>query len=124
MPIDGHSPHTPIPGLTEAERTWAMFMHLTTIVAHSLCPVVPALVMWLVKRKDSAYLDDTGKEVVNFQISLIVYYICAAILTVVLIGFPLFLGVFALAIVGLIKGTIAANRGQYFRYPMCIRFIR
>ncbi|MCC6425907.1 MAG: DUF4870 domain-containing protein [Phycisphaerales bacterium] len=101
-----------------------MFMHLTTIVSNSLIPIVPALIMWLVKRKDSEFLDDTGKEVLNFQISLVIYGIISGILMVIVIGIPLFVAVYILAIVGLIKGAIAANKGRYFRYPMCIRFIK
>ncbi len=124
MPIDGYATDATAQDLSEDQRTWGLFMHLSTIVSLTLCPVVPGVIMWLIKRKDSSYLDDTGKEVLNFQITLILYFILSGILTVVIVGIPLALAVFALAVVGIIKGTIAGNKGRYFRYPMCIRMIR
>lgn len=123
MHMDGSMDDAAVPGLSEDERTWGLFVHLSTVVALTLCPVVPGLVMYFVKRKQSHYMRDTCAEVLNFQISLLVYMFVGGILTVVLIGFPILLAVYALGIFGLIKGTIAGNRGRYFRYPMCLRII-
>ncbi|GMV25124.1 MAG: hypothetical protein AMXMBFR58_11550 [Phycisphaerae bacterium] len=112
------------PNLSEAHRTWGLFMHLSTIVSMMVFPVVPALVLWLIKRKESPFLDDTGKEVINFQISLFLYSMLSALLAAILIGIPLAIGVMVLGVVGIIKGTIAGSKGHYFRYPMCIRMVR
>jgi len=75
---------------------------------------------------------------VNFQLSLIALavlgVVAGIIFSVVTLGFgavivgPLApLGVAALMVlnaVGTIRGAIAANRGEYYRYPMCYRFIK
>lgn len=111
------------PDASPAERTYATFTHLTLLLAHAAIPVVPALIMWLIKRKDSPFLDDHGKEAVNFQISLVIYIVLSAILSVILVGFVLMALVYVLGIVGMIMGAVAANRGEYFRYPMCLRLI-
>ena len=79
--------------------------------------------MWLIKRKDSPFLDDHGKEAVNFQISLVIYFFISAILMVVLVGIALMAAVYVLGIVGMIMASVAANRGEYYRYPMCLRLI-
>ena len=126
MPIPGQAQDSPAAAdnLSEAERTWGIFVHLSTILSLTVIPVVPGVVMWLIKRKESHYLHDTTTEVLNFQITLILYFIACGFLMVVLIGLPLTLGVLALGVFGIIKGTIAGSRGHYFRYPMCIRMIR
>ena len=96
-------------------------------------PLQIAIAMWQIKKKDSPFVDDHGREAVNFQLSLILYSFAlpaiAAIIGVLTlgVGFLLMLPAialpFVLGLVGMIMGMIAANRGEYFRYPMTIRFI-
>lgn len=112
------------PGVREWERTYAMFTHLTAVVAAWLIPVVPALIMWQIKKHESSFIDDHGREAVNFQLTLLVYMIAGMILTVVCIGLPMIVGVYALGLVGMILAAVRAHAGQFYRYPMCIRFIR
>src|SRR5438874_10498659 len=57
----------------EWERLYALFNHLSLLTFHVMLPVVPALVMWLIKRDRSPFVDDHGREAVNFQISLVLY---------------------------------------------------
>ncbi len=113
------------PQAEEGERLYAMFTHLSLLAAHFV-PVVPALVMWLIKRDKSPYLDDHGREAVNFQISLLLYMVVIipviGLLTCA-IGWFLYLPLYVLAIVGMIRGAIAANRGEYYRYPATIRLL-
>jgi len=65
------------------ETTYTVFMHLTYLIPMAF---VPALIMWLIKRNDSPYVDDHGREVLNFQISLFLYMAVAAIS---IIGIPI-----------------------------------
>ena len=106
------------------EKGFSVGMHLTTLAMMFFVPVVPALVMWLIRRNESPFVDDHGKEVVNFQISLVIYAIVSSILTVVFIGVVLWVAVLALGLVGMIMGAVAAGHGRYFRYPACIRFLK
>lgn len=124
-----HQPHDPAQHplydahAQEWERTYAMFTHLSLLAAHFV-PIVPTLILWLIKRDTSAFIDDHGKEAVNFQISLIIYLVSATVLAMCVIGVPIIIAAYALAIVGMILAAVAANRGQFYRYPMCIRFIK
>lgn len=108
------------------ERTFAMSIHLTVLLIHLGLPVVPALIMWLIKRDESPFIDDHGRECLNFQISLILY----SLLTIPIgfltcgVGWALWAPIYILGIVGLIMAAVAANKGRYHRYPMTIRFIR
>ena len=97
----------------------AMLAHLITFVSSFIGP----LVIYLVKKDESAFVGDQAKEVLNFHISVIIYAIGAALSCLVLIGFVLLpaLGVFVLVVT--IMGAIAAYDGKMFRYPLCIRFL-
>lgn len=113
------------PHAGEGERLYAMFTHLSLIAAHALVPIVPALVMWLIKKDRSPFIDDHGREAINFQISLIVYAIGVAVLGLITCGagWILWVPLYALGIVGMILAAISANRGEFYRYPMTIRFL-
>jgi len=56
---------------TKDDRTWAMLCHLSGLAGY----VVPfgnifgPLIIWLIKRDQSWFVDDQGKEALNFQIS-------------------------------------------------------
>ena len=55
------------------DRTYCMLMHLSQLVTiFTLVPVVVPLIMWQIKKDDSAFIDDHGREAVNFQISLVI----------------------------------------------------
>lgn len=116
-------------GASDEDRTYATFLHLSG-GALSLFTPAPALlgplIMWLVRKNMSPFVDDHGREAVNFWITLIVYGVVIGLLgipTLTLawwIGFPL---LFLFGAYGVIFASLAANRGEIYRYPMCIRFI-
>ena len=107
-------------------RGWAMLSHLGAFVG-VLIPfgnIIAPLVIWLIKREESAFVEDQAKESLNFQISLSIYMLVAGLLTFVLIGFVLvpIAGIFGIVVV--IIAAVTANKGEKYRYPLCIRFIR
>jgi len=126
---------------TEAERTYTTFQHLVGLVSAldgmGVLGLIGAIIMWRIKAPESPYYDDHGREAVNFQISLLVYLIGGAIIltlfSVVTFGVGAFiaaplgaLGVVFLLVmrfVGCIRGAIAANRGEFYRYPITLRFL-
>ena len=107
-----------------SDRVYAMVTHLTLLAGHVFIMVLPALAMWVIRRRDSAFLDDHGKEAVNFQLSLLLYWGVAIVLSFVWVGYILFVPIYILGLVGMVLGARAANRGEYFRYPMTLRFVR
>ncbi|MCJ7730588.1 MAG: DUF4870 domain-containing protein [Sedimentisphaerales bacterium] len=101
-------------------RMWAMLCHLLGLFT---CFIGP-LIIWLIKKDEDPFVDDQGKEALNFQITVAIAGIVSAVLTIVCIG--AFLGV-AVSIADLIFAIIAsvkANSGEAYRYPVCIRFIK
>lgn len=126
--MNSQPPTNPVsdPLAQQWEKGYSVGMHLTSL-AMTVVPVVPALIMWLIKRDESPYVDDHGKEVVNFQISLVIYSVGATIFSFVTAGFGVILvwpPIFVLGMVGLIMGAVAAGKGRYYRYPACVRLIK
>lgn len=108
------------------ERTWAMLCHLSVFAAHifPLGNIIAPLIIWLIKKEESAFVDFHGKEVLNFQISLVIYFAIAFVLIFVLIGLPLFIALWVFSLIIVVVAALKANDGQYYRYPLTIRFIK
>jgi uncharacterized protein len=84
---------------------------------------IPALIVWILKKDDSAYIADQAKEALNFQITVLIAQFIAAVLAIILIGF-LFMGLIWLANVVLcIIAAISTSKGETYRYPFCLRLI-
>jgi hypothetical protein len=122
---------TPFPTATDADvRSYATFTHIVPLIAHLggpfIVPLVAAIIMWQIKKDQSPFLDDHGREATNFQLSLLIYAVLvipiAAIITCGL-GAILAIPLIILNIVGCILAAKAAHRGEYYRYPMSIRII-
>jgi len=122
----------PLPAATGPDkeaRTWAMVAHLSgfayyfTGIGHLIGP----LVVWLLKKDGSPFVDVNGKEALNFQISMTIYGIVSLLLiiTVVgaLIGIPLLIAIHILQVAGMIIASIKAADGLAWRYPLTIRFL-
>lgn len=84
---------------------------------------IPALIVWILKKNDSAYIADQAKEALNFQITVLIAQFIAAILAWVLIGFILIPIIWILNVVFCIIAAIASSKGETYRYPLCLRLI-
>ncbi len=106
-------------------RNWALFSHLSAFVLLFGIPsVVGPLVIWAVKKQDDPFVDFHGKEAVNFNISFLIYAAIAAVSMIVLVGFLLLPAVLITWFVLVIIGTVKAGAGEYYRYPLTIRFVQ
>jgi uncharacterized Tic20 family protein len=104
---------------TKEERNFAMLAHLLGTVTH----VFGALIIWLVKKDDSAFIAEEAKEALNFQITMLIGYVIGSGLAVVLIGFVILPVLYVLNIVFCILGAVAASKGQSYRYPFALRLV-
>ena len=108
------------------ERGLAAVMHLGGFVAllgaGPLAILVP-LIMWLLKRDESPFLDDHGREAINFQISWWIWGFISGVLVLVLVGILMLLVLSIAWVILMIIAAVRANSGEYYRYPMTIRFL-
>jgi uncharacterized Tic20 family protein len=86
--------------------------------------ILGPLIVWLAKRDDSPEIDTHGKESLNFQISMLIYNVIAAVLCLVLIGFVILGILHILNLVLVIVASIQASEGKLYRYPLTIRLIK
>jgi uncharacterized Tic20 family protein len=102
------------------EKLWAIAAHLGPLVGLGF---IAPLVVWLVFRDRSGYLDREGKEALNMQLSYLIYFAVAAFSIFLLIGLLLLPMVGIAYVVLIIVATVKVANRQDFRYPAIIRFV-
>ncbi len=108
-------------------RMWAMFCHLAGLCAFIIPAVgniVGPLILWQIKKDEYPFVDEQGKEALNFQISMTIYALISAVLIVVCIGVFLLVAIAIVDLVFLLIAAVKTNNGQAYRYPLSIRFIK
>jgi len=116
QPGDGNAYSGPVPD--KDSITMAMLCHLLAIFTWFLGP----LIIWLIKKDSSPFVDDQGKEALNFQI--------VALIATVACVFGFCLAPFLIATVQITRlvfciiATIEANKGVAYRYPLTLRLIK
>jgi uncharacterized Tic20 family protein len=115
--------------LSKDARMWAMFCHLAGLAG--LLPMTPVfgsiiapLIIWQIKKDNSEFVDEHGKEALNFQISILIYALAAGLLCFVCIGLFLLPAVYIFDLIFLLIAAIKANNGERYCYPLSIRFIK
>jgi uncharacterized Tic20 family protein len=115
------------PETTSDARRWAMLCHLLALsglLGNGIGFLLGPLVAWLVKREDHPFIDDQGKEAVNFQITMFLALIVSVPFLLIVVGVLMMIAVGILMVVFPIIGAIQASEGKAYRYPLTIRFIQ
>jgi len=107
------------PTPTADDRTMALLAHLLGIVLGFIGP----LIIWLVKKDQSPFVEDQSKEALNFQITLLIAYAIGGVTTMVCVGFIILPAVWLASLILSILAGVAANKGEAYRYPLTIRLI-
>lgn len=108
-------------------RTLGMVCHLSALVGLMGLPllnIIGPLAVWLWRKDQYAFVDDQGKEALNFQISVTLYSIVAGILTLILIGWVLLGLLWVANLILILIAASSANRGEAYRYPFNLRLIK
>lgn len=114
-PVADDKPQSP----SSEERMFGMLSHLFGIFT---CFVGP-LVIWLIKKDESEFVDDQAKEALNFQLTVMIGYLINFALMSVCIGYFTFMAWWATTLIFGIFATVAANKGERYRYPINFRII-
>ena len=108
------------PPPTQDEKTMGMLAHLLGIPLGPLGP----LIIWLIKKDQSPFVNDQGKEALNFQLMLLIGYIIGSATLAICVGLLILPAVGIISIVFSIMGAIKANQGIAYRYPFNLRLIK
>ncbi len=111
---------------TPEQKQMGLFLHLSQFANLILFPIgiILPIVLWQTQKDKMPALDAHGKMVVNWMISSTIYVIASIILMFVLIGFLTILAVGIMGIVFPIIGAVKANNGEFWEYPLTIKFLK
>ncbi|PLR78393.1 DUF4870 domain-containing protein [Bacillus sp. V3-13] len=104
---------------TNDERLLATAIYVSSFFTTFIGP----LIIWLLKKNDSSFVDYHGREYFNFMISYAVYSIVSVLLMLVLIGFVTIWIIGILTVVFTIIAAIKAFEGEEYRIPFIFRIL-
>lgn len=118
-----------VPGPVEMDpnaRTWGMIAHLSALAGYVIPfgNIIGPLVVWQMKKTEIPFAADQAKEALNFNITVTVLIIICLALMCVVIGFFLLPVVGIGALVLMILAAVAANKGEWYRYPFTVRLVK
>lgn len=111
---------------TADERQWGLIAHLSALVGF-IIPfgnIIGPLIVWQIKKAEMPFVDDQGKEALNFQITVAIAVLVCVLLFVIFIGVLLLPLVALVALVLTVVAAVKANGGEYYRYPMTLRLVK
>lgn len=107
------------PETSKEARNMAMLCHLLGIVGF-----FAPLVIWLIEKDKHRFVDEHGRAAMNYQISIMIYYLVSSALCFVIVGFFLVAALAILHVIFVIIGAVKASKGKPWRYPIAITFLR
>jgi uncharacterized protein len=123
QPTGGPPGQRPLP--PDQERLWGMLAHLLSFVAAYIAlGFLAPLIVLMVFGQRSAYVRAHAVESLNFNLSWLLYAVVAVVLAFLLIGIPILIALGIAYLVLVIIASVRANNGEFFRYPLTIRFVR
>jgi uncharacterized Tic20 family protein len=105
--------------ITPNDKNIAVLTHLGGI----FFGFIPALIVWLLKKDDSAFIGEQAREALNFQITVLIGYVAAWVLAFVLVGFLLLPAIYVTNLVLCIIAAVNVSKGAEYRYPFALRLI-
>lgn len=106
--------------LSTDDTNMAMLCHILAIFTGFLGP----LIIWLIKKDDSPFVDHHGKEALNFQLTVLIAMVASGLLVLACVGFFLIPVIGIVDLVLCIMAAVKASRGEEYRYPINIRFVK
>lgn len=113
-------PQPPQPLSPSDEKLWATLIQLGGLFFGFLAPLIGFLVL----KDRGPFVRAYSVTALNFQLTLLIAYIVGSILSVVIIGIFILLAAYVLNIVFCIIAAVKANKGEWYEYPLTIRFVK
>lgn len=105
---------------TKDESNMSMLMFILAIFTGFLGP----LILWLVKKNESKFIDAQGKEILNYTITMIMVLLINIPLWFIIIGILIHFAVLIASLVFFIMGAVKASKGQFYRFPVALRLLK
>ncbi len=102
------------------EKLWSTLTHIGGILFYFVVP----LITYLVFKDRGPFVREHTRQALNFQLTLLIGWVAGAVLSIILIGYLIWLATGIVSIVFGIIAAIAANKGEMYKYPIAIQFIK
>ncbi len=114
-------PAQPVQHMSPAdEKLWATLIHVGGIFFY----FIPSLVGYLVLKDRGPFIAEHTKAALNFQLTMLIGFVVSAVLMFVVIGFLTYAAVAIVLLVFSIIAAVKANAGEFYTYPLSIKFIK
>lgn len=104
---------------SDSDKQTVTLMHILNIFIGIISP----LIFWFIKKDESKFIDEAGRNSMNFNISMIIYSFVSSLLITIFIGLITTAAIAIFHIVILIIAAVKANRGEVYKFPLTISFI-
>lgn len=110
------------PGISSHDRGWATACHLAPLAGYALAfpgaGILCPLLVWLCRRDESDFVDEQGRQAINFQIMMGLLALGSWMLVPLLVGIPLLLAVRLIGGLFAIAAALKTASGRSFNYPV------
>ncbi|MBS0031938.1 DUF4870 domain-containing protein [Chitinophaga sp. 22321] len=131
------------------ENTWGTLIHLGGLIGMAVLPtvgnIIGVLILWLIKRSESAFVDQQGKEAINFQITLSIAAVIVNLINNIANGFwsltnfwrhtrgefyiswgwtDLLVVIWLINVIFSIIAAVKASKGESYKYPLSLRLVK
>ncbi|HEX4132952.1 MAG TPA: DUF4870 domain-containing protein [Pirellulales bacterium] len=124
-------PPPPVAEPDKYVRQWAMLCHLSALamfLGPTLANIAGPLIVWVLKREEHPFIDEQGKESLNFQISMSLYtWVLGAVMAATCVGLvflPLLVIIPVADVILVVIASLKVSNGMPFQYPLTIRFLK
>lgn len=117
-PVNYAAPQQPLSPADE--KMWSILTHIGGILFYWIAP----LIAYLVLKDRGPFVRWHTRQALNFQLTILIAYVVGAVLSIILVGMFVVLAAVVLDIVFSILAAMAANRGEFYRYPIAIEFVK
>lgn len=102
------------------DKLWLLLLHLSGIFIF----IFPPIIIWLIKKDTVKNINDHAVDVINFQISMFIYLVCAGILTMLIIGIPIAIGLGLFSIITILINSVKVINDTPYRYPLSMQILK
>ena len=118
-PQQPYTANQPAPMSPSDEKLWATLINVGALFFGFLAP----LIGYLVLKDRGPFVRAHSATSLNFQLTLLIAYIVGGLLSIVIVGIFIIFAAYILNIIFCIIAAIKANKGEWYQYPMSIKFV-
>ncbi|WP_168627507.1 MULTISPECIES: DUF4870 domain-containing protein [unclassified Cryobacterium] len=102
------------------EKLWSTLIHIGGI----FFSFIPALIGYIVLKDRGPFVRQHTATALNFQITMAIAYVVGTITIIIVVGILILIAVWIVTIIFSIMAAVAANKGEYYSYPLAIKFVK